>query len=179
MRSRILIVNNEPGRRQRPILAVLLLLPGLLAAGLAYAGDAVLRLSEPVAITDDAEIFGSLLDESLPVASLEELARHEDPDSAGAFLLTTRVSQVCKKKGCFFIAQQGTTTMRVSFVDYSFFVPTDISGKNVTLSGRLVRRELTEEQAEHFAKDLGDGKPVPVEAGTVNEIVATAVSVPR
>ena len=156
-----------------------MLVSGLLAAVLATAGDAVLRLSEPVAVTDDAEIFGSPLDESLPVVSLGELARHEDPDGLGEFRLTTRVSQVCQKKGCFFIAQQGTTTMRVSFVDYSFFVPTDISGKRVTLSGRLVRRELTEEQAEHFAEDLGNEGAAPVRAGTVNEIVATAVSVPR
>ncbi len=170
---------RDPGHRQRPGLPIILLALGVLAAGLATAGDAVLRLSEPVAVTDEAEIFGSPLDESLPAVSLRELAQHEDPDSAGEFLLTTRVSQVCQKKGCFFIAQQGTTTMRVSFVDYSFFVPTDISGKRVTLSGRLVRRELTEEQAEHLAQDLGNEGAPAIIAGAVNEIIATAVSVPR
>ena len=178
MRGRTLILTHDAGPRQRRLTIIAMLLLGLFAAGIAYGGDTVVRLSEPVAVTDDAEIFGALLDESLPVVSLSELAQHEDPDSVGEFLLTTRVSQVCRKKGCFFIAQQGTTTMRVSFVDYSFFVPTDISGKHVTLSGKLVRKELTQEQAEHLAQDLGEEDAPVVKAGTVNEIVATAVSVP-
>ena len=178
MRGRTRILTYDAGRRQRHFTAVAMLLLGLLAAGIVYAGDTVVRLSEPVAVTDDAEIFGAPLDESLPVASLEELAQHENPENAGEFLLTTRVAQVCRKKGCFFIAQQGATTMRVSFVDYSFFVPTDISGKRVTLSGRLVRKELTQEQAEHLARDLGEQDAPAIKTGAVNEIVATAVSVP-
>ena len=145
---------------------------------IANAGEnEVRRLSEPVTTTSDAEIFGAPLDNSLPLRTLEELSRHENPASVGDFRLTTRVAQVCQAKGCFFIAQEGATTMRVSFKDYGFFVPTDISGKRVTLAGELIQRELTPVAVEHFAEDLGDDE-APLEAGIVYEIVATSVSVP-
>ena len=68
--------------------------------------------------------------------------------------------------------------MRVSFKDYGFFVPTDISGKRVEFTGEVVAREMTAEEAEHYAEDLGTEEP-PVEPGMVYEIVATAVRVPR
>ena len=67
--------------------------------------------------------------------------------------------------------------LRVSFVDYSFFVPTDISGRRVTLVGELVRVERSDEQAEHMSEDLGSN--AAVESGVVYEIVATSVRVPR
>ena len=92
-------------------------------------------------------------------------------------LITARVSQVCQRKGCFFIAQEGPAVLRVSFADYSFFVPTDISGRRVTMAGELVRREITTEQAEHMNSDLGGS--APIEAGVVYEIVAISVRVPR
>ena len=88
-----------------------------------------------------------------------------------------RVSQVCQKKGCFFIAQDGDAVVRVSFKDYSFFVPTDISGKHVDFVGEVVAKEMTTEEAEHYAEDLGEATP-PLQPGVSYEIVATSVRVP-
>ncbi|MEM7503718.1 MAG: DUF4920 domain-containing protein [Pseudomonadota bacterium] len=137
----------------------------------------VRRLSEPVLVTPGEEVFGDLLDRTLPSFTLAELEQNKDPSAIDEFLVETRVSQVCQAKGCFFIAQDGDATMRVSFKDYSFFVPTNISGKVVTLSGTLVERHLTPVAVEHFKADLASSD-TPLSAGTVYEIVATAVSVP-
>ncbi len=180
MRNAAFELAISPGRRRRNVDAALIgFLLCLLAVSTSQAANTSIRLSEPVAVTDDAEVFGAPLDDTLPVVDLEALAQQQDPDAVGEFLLTTRVARVCQKKGCFFIAQQGATTMRVSFKDYSFFVPTDISGKRVTLSGRLVRRELTTEDAAHYARDLGSESDSAVRPGPAYEIVATSVSVPR
>ena len=92
-------------------------------------------------------------------------------------LVETRVAQVCQAKGCFFIAQKGAHAARVSFKDYSFFVPSDISGRTVTLAGSLVRRELSDAQAEHLNEDAGGG--TAIQSGAQYEIVATSVRVPR
>ena len=67
--------------------------------------------------------------------------------------------------------------LRVSFKDYGFFVPTDISGRRVTMVGELVEREISEDQAEHMSEDLGEEGAM--QAGVVYEIVATSVRVPR
>lgn len=137
----------------------------------------VVRLSEPVESTDTYETFGSPLPEQKDVIGLGTLladsARYLDKD----VLIRTRVAKVCQAKGCFFIAQEGADSARVSFTDYSFFVPSDISGRTVTLAGSLIRRELSEAQAAHLNEDAGGGRAI--QSGAQYEIVATSVRVPR
>ena len=151
----------------------------LACAGTAMADEeaAVIRLSEPVESTEDYETFGVPLDETLTGVTLTALVEGGDDFVGEPVLVTARVSQVCQKKGCFFIAQEGSTVLRVSFKDYGFFVPTDISGRRVTMSGELIRREVSEEQAAHMSEDLGEAGAM--QAGVVYEIVATSVRVPR
>lgn len=137
----------------------------------------VVRLSEPVERTAEFETFGAPLDETLPSIELSSLVESGDRFVGESVLVTARVARVCQKKGCFFIAQQGRETLRVPFKDYGFFVPTDISGRRVTMAAELVRRELSQEEARHLSADLGaDGA---VEPGTLYELVATSVRVPR
>ena len=151
-----------------------LLVGGLTAT--AASGD-VVRLSEPVEETDTYETFGSPLPEQPVAISLGTLLDNGPQYLDQAVVVQTRVARVCQAKGCFFIAQEGAHAARVSFKDYSFFVPSDISGRTVTLAGSLIRREVTEEQAAHLNDDAGGGNAV--RPGAQYEIVATSVRVPR
>ena len=111
--------------------------------------------------------------------SLSEAIAQEELLDGKTVRLTTRVTQVCQKKGCFFIATEGTAWARVSFADYSFFVPTDSAGKDVTLEGTFSRRTLTPEEVTHYQADLGQqGEATPV-ASFEYSIVATSVMLPR
>jgi hypothetical protein len=136
----------------------------------------VIRLSEPVAVTDDAEIFGAPLDANARPTSLEALLDSPADYVDTAVKVDARISQVCQKKGCFMIASAGDRAVRISFKDYSFFVPTDTGGKTVTLTGTFIERELSEKQAAHFREDAGNDT---IQAGKVYEIVADAVSIPK
>ncbi|MEO1202669.1 MAG: DUF4920 domain-containing protein, partial [Pseudomonadota bacterium] len=127
---------------------IIALLVVLMSAASASSETKALRLSEPVASDPDAETFGALLDESLPHKQLGELLESPDEWLGRQVRVEARVSQVCQKKGCFFIAKDGDTTLRVSFVDYAFFVPTDIGGKTVTLAGELIQTQLSDAEAE-------------------------------
>ncbi|MGI9239065.1 MAG: DUF4920 domain-containing protein [Woeseiaceae bacterium] len=152
----------------------------LVTAGvnLAAAESKVVRLSEPVEKTADTESFGAPLDESVQSVSLEVLANDGGAYVGQSVRVVARVAQVCQKKGCFFIAQEGSSVVRVSFKDYGFFVPSDISGKRVTFIGEVVAREVSADEAAHYTEDLGT-EAVSVEPGEVYEIVATSVRVPR
>ena len=152
----------------------------LFTTGISQAAEdtKVIRLSEPVAKTSDSETFGALLDESLPSVALEKLASDGDDYVGQSVRVTARVAEVCQKKGCFFIAQDGNSAVRISFKDYGFFVPTDISGKKVTFTGEVVARDITVDEAAHYAEDIGAADS-PVKPGKVYEIVATSVRVPR
>ncbi|MDJ0748424.1 MAG: DUF4920 domain-containing protein [Woeseiaceae bacterium] len=151
----------------------------LLVAGTSFAAgrEDVVRLSEPVEATPEYETFGAPMDFSVAKVALKDIAVDGDRYIDKAVRVETRVSKVCKKKGCFFIAQQGNSVVRVSFKDYGFFVPTDITGKQVMLVGQVVANELTPEKAKHLAEDLGESEE-SVEPGREYTIVASSVRVP-
>jgi hypothetical protein len=152
----------------------------LLTAGASLAADETkaIRLSEPVEQTADSESFGAPLDESIPAVTLEALAAGGDEYVGQAVRVVARVAKVCQKKGCFFVAQDGSSVMRVSFKDYGFFVPTDISGKRVTFVGEVVARDVSPDEAAHYSEDLGSEEKM-LKPGKTYEIVATSVRVPR
>jgi hypothetical protein len=158
----------------RPI-SLLLIFIGTLPGGLLSA-DTV-RLSEPVEATEAYETFGAPLPDADAVIDLGTLLENSGEYLDREVLVKTRVAQVCQAKGCFFIAQEGAHAARVSFKDYSFFVPSDISGRTVTLAGSLVRNELSEAQAEHLNEDAGGGNSI--RSGAQYEFVASSVRVPR
>ena len=136
----------------------------------------VTRLSEPVEVTDDAEVFGAPLDADARSASLDALLDNPADYLDTSVRVEARISQVCQKKGCFMIATAGDKAVRISFRDYSFFVPTDTGGKTVTVTGTLIERVLSEKQAAHFREDAGSDT---IQAGKVYEIVADSVSIPK
>ena len=152
----------------------------ILVGQLAWAGDdpGIVRLSEPVDVTDTHETFGAVISDPADPISLSTLVENHADYEGSSVVVETRVSQVCQKKGCFFIAQDGDTTVRITFKDYGFFVPTNISGRRVTLVGELKRVELSDEQAAHLEEDLQSAE-VDVAPGPQFEIVASAVRVPK
>ena len=164
----------------KTILSSLFALLGMYASFAAWAADEneVLRLSEPVAVSETHEIFGAPLPEDgIPVELgdlLENSAQYEGKD----VLLSTRIAKVCQKKGCFFVAQHGADSVRVTFEDYGFFIPTDSGGKTVTLAGTFSRKPVSKAEAEHIAEDLGETPPANPPAFEY-AIVATSVSIPR
>jgi len=95
----------------------------------------------------------------------------------GSLAIKTEVSKVCQKKGCFFIAQQGKQTIRVSFKDYDFFVPTNVAGQQVMLVGEIKKHDVTDAQAQHLSNDLGQkGR---IKGGVQYQIIASSVKVPK
>ena len=149
-------------------------IPGSVLAG----EEGVIRLSEPVEVTDKYEVFGSPLPESSDVLEIGDLLENSEKYQDNEVVVSTRIAKVCQKKGCFFIAQHGADSVRVSFEDYGFFIPTDSGGKTVILAGTFSRKPLSKEEADHFAEDLGE-EPAAVPPEFQYSIVATGVSIPR
>jgi hypothetical protein len=144
-----------------------------------FAADSeVIRLSEPVAVTDSYEMFGAMVPEDGTPLSLGELVENNDKYLDEEVLLATRIAKVCQKKGCFFVAQEGANTARVTFKDYEFFIPTDSGGKDVVLMGTFSRKAVSKEEAEHYAEDLGE-TAAPNPEQFEYSIVASAVKIPR
>jgi hypothetical protein len=161
------------------LISTFLLVSVMSTAPAVFAADSgVKRLSEPVAATETHEIFGAMLPEGGTPLSLGELVENNDKYQDKEVLLATRIAKVCQSKGCFFVAQEGANTARVTFKDYGFFIPTDSGGKDVVLLGTFARKSVSKEQAEHYAADLGE--PAAADPAQFEySIVASAVKIPR
>lgn len=159
-----------------PLLITMMLIGSATALVAAESGGT--RLSEPVEVTVIHEFFGGTLPESGEPISLADLVNNNQDYLDHEVLVETRIAKVCQKKGCFFDAQQGPSTVRVTFKDYGFFIPTDSGGKDVILLGTFTRKSVSQEQAEHYAADLGETK-APASEAFEYSIVATAVKIPR
>jgi hypothetical protein len=144
----------------------------------AFADDQVIRLSEPVAVTDTHEVFGTMLPDQGTAVSLVDLIEHSDTYQDQEVLVATRIAKVCQKKGCFFVATEGAVSARISFKDYGFFIPTDSGGKDVLLLGTFSRADVSAAEAEHYAADLGEPAASSPDRFQYS-IVASAVQIPR
>ena len=76
--------------------------------------------------------------------------------------LTVRatVDEVCQAKGCWMTLTNASAdeSMMVRFKDYGFFVPKDISGKDVIIEGQAYATEVSVDELRHYAEDAGKSK---------------------
>ena len=126
-----------------PALSALLLL-----AVSPVAADEVKRLSEPVATGDGYEVFGSPVGDAGDPIPLGEVIAEGEKYAGQVVHTKAKVGRVCQSSGCWLTAYDGEATARVTFIDYSFFVPTDTGGKEVSIVGTLDRK-VGDERVEY------------------------------
>lgn len=85
-------------------------------------------------------------------------ALEQAPDTEGAVKVEANVKAVCKKKGCWFTMTDDSTdeVVRVRMKDYGFFVPKNVDGARVVAEGTLVSKEISQEEAQHYADDAAE-----------------------
>lgn len=70
-----------------------------------------------------------------------------------------QVESVCQVKGCWMkVKLDDGQTMRVTFKDYGFFVPKDITGKTVVFEGKAFQKVTSVKDLQHYAEDAGKSK---------------------
>lgn len=79
-------------------------------------------------------------------------------DSVDAKMIA-KVDEVCQAKGCWMKLDlpDGEQVM-VKFKDYGFFMPKDISGKEVIINGKAYVNEVPVDEQRHYAEDAGASK---------------------
>ena len=70
--------------------------------------------------------------------------------------MVAKVNNVCQAKGCWMTLnlEDGNEVM-VKFKDYGFFVPKDITGKEVIVNGKAFVNEVSVDEQRHYAEDAG------------------------
>ena len=125
-----------------------------------------------------AKHFGEPFTDAKTV-KLGEVISNVEKYSGKALKVEGKVEGVCQERGCWLVVRDGKSEMRVTFKDYSFFVPKDSAGKRVTLEGLVVKKNISEDHAKHYAEESG-GKVDPSTVKGPQEVitmVATGVSI--
>ena len=106
----------------------------------------------------DGVHFGATIDTTGMIPYTALLDQMSQADSVEAKVFGT-ISAVCQAKGCWMrmVSEQDTTgtEMFVDFIDYSFFVPKEIEGKQVVILGKAKKEITSVEDLKHFAEDEG------------------------
>ncbi len=109
--------------------------------------------------TSDKSFHGVefVIDETISVDEMTSKLDKNQPIEG--LIMTGTVVDVCQTKGCWLTLQsENGGDVRVTFKDYGFFVPKDISGKQVVVKG-IGKIEITSvADLQHFAEDEGQSK---------------------
>lgn len=114
--------------------------------------------------------YGAVIQPDGAISTTELASTMAKADSADV-KLQAEVITSCKKKGCWMdVKMPDGSSMKVRFVDYGFFVPTDgLQGKTAILQGRASKEVITEAMRRHYAHDAGKSKE-EIEAITGDKI---------
>lgn len=98
--------------------------------------------------------FGEAIKADDAIETSDLIAQVKEEEST--FKVSGTIEEVCQMKGCWMtLRNEEGANIRVTFKDYGFFVPKDISGKQVIIEGVAKKEVLEEELAQHYADDSG------------------------
>ncbi len=91
--------------------------------------------------------------------SFEEMVRQLKQNDSINVKVQAKVDAVCQKKGCWMnVTSPGKPmpdSLFVRFKDYGFFVPKDISGREVVMRGKAYTEVTPVDELRHYAEDAG------------------------
>jgi hypothetical protein len=141
-----------------------------LAASILVLGALLLGADAP-----GASEFGAALQLSEPT-SLGQVLAAPDRYTNAPVLLRGRLTDVCQRKGCWTMLQDGDAVVRVRFRDYGFFLPQEALGRTALVEGVASIREVSEREARHLAAESRGGDPSAIR-GSQREVGIVASGV--
>ncbi len=103
-------------------------------------------------------VYGTVISEKGKAVSPDDLQANM---ANGAFegKVTGKVKEVCKAMGCWIRLEKADgTSLMVKSKDHGFFMPENLTGKNVVIEGTANVKEVSEDKRKHFAEDAGKSK---------------------
>lgn len=122
-------------------------------------GKSTASLSEPTTdlkMQSGSEMFGDSFTEDNVIGVTELQTLVQDKDSVGA-VVSAEIMESCQAKGCWMdVKLNDNSTMKVTFRDYGFFLPTEsLKGRTVVFTGTAKQETISVDDQRHYAKDAG------------------------
>lgn len=104
-------------------------------------------------------IYGEKLADNINFTQLPEMVEKVEANGSFEATIQGEIKEVCTKKGCWLTMDlPNGKSMRVTFKDYGFFVPTNSQGFPIILEGVATLSETDVETLRHYAEDEGLSK---------------------
>lgn len=77
-----------------------------------------------------------------------------DTDEEKSFKITGTLTEVCQSKGCWTtLSTDDGRSVRMTFANYSFFLPVDAAGREIVAEGVGFKKLSTVSELRHYAED--------------------------
>lgn len=117
--------------------------------------DETTELSTEETTVEEENYFGEMIDGN-GALSVDEFSMKMQGKDTVRTKIRAIAEDVCQKKGCWMkVKTADGKMMRIKFKDYGFFVPMDITGKEVVFEGIAFRDTTSVEDLKHYAEDGG------------------------
>jgi hypothetical protein len=106
--------------------------------------------------TNKVQTFGQAITADNAIAFTALVQQMERKDSLFV-KVKGKVDAVCQAKGCWMniVSDDTDKKMVVKFKDYGFFMPLDITGKEVIMEGYAYKEVTSVDELRHYAEDAG------------------------
>ncbi|MBD64980.1 MAG: hypothetical protein CME62_07215 [Halobacteriovoraceae bacterium] len=135
----------------------------------------LLTLALNIGLTSDKspQTYGDKITLKNPVSLAAAIEANSDKE----MLIRSKVTKVCKMKGCWMMLEDKNKEYRVTFSDYGTTVPMTLIGKEILVQGKIKQKKLTLKQTKHYVEDEGGDPSKITEPRTEYRVVASGVKV--
>ncbi len=102
----------------------------------------------------DGMLYGEDIDATVTVLKISDIYENLDSYQNKLVVVEGNVTEVCQNMGCWTMISDGTNEIRAMTL-HKFFLPKDMKNVKAVVQGEFEVKEITEEQAKHFAEESG------------------------
>jgi hypothetical protein len=127
----------------------------------------------------DGTLYGTDINSSTPVIQVKDIFADLSSYEGKTIVVEGTISEVCKVGGCWTVVTDGQNYIR-ALTQHKFIIPKDMDvSKNykAQIEGEFAVKEITEEQAKHFAEESGKPTDGIVGPQKMYRIKATGIKI--
>lgn len=126
----------------------------------------------------DGTLYGADITADAKILSIADIYADTAGFSGKTVVLKGNMSELCRSGGCWTVLSDGTNNIRALTL-HKFIMPKemDITGKVAVVEGVFSVKEITEDQAKHFAEEAGTDPNLVVGPQKMYRIVATGIKI--
>lgn len=126
----------------------------------------------------DGILYGADINSDLKVLGVADIYNDTSAYVGKTVVLKGNMSELCRTGGCWTVLSDGTNNIRALTL-HKFIMPKemDITGKVAVVEGVFSIKEITEEQAKHFAEESGKDPNTVSGPQKMYRILATGIKI--